>query len=113
QKTMTAQRVSEFNQRAGRNEDLVARSIYTTGITWPGIIFWDDMRTVDYLSSRPEVDKNRIGCVGLSVGGFRACHLTALDERIKAGVVVGWMTSFPTQLKPKIIHNIGHPMRVP
>jgi dienelactone hydrolase len=112
-KTMTEQRVNEFNQRAGRNEDLVARSIYTTGITWPGIIFWDDMRTVDYLVSRPEVDKNRIGCVGLSVGGFRACHLTALDERIKAGVVVGWMTSFPTQIKTKIRYTIGYTMLMP
>ena len=71
------------------------------------------MRTVDYLMSRPEVDPKRIGCVGLSVGGFRACHLTALDDRIKAGVVVGWMCSFPYQLAKKIIHTVGHTMLIP
>ncbi len=110
---ITADRIAAFNRRAGDSEQLVGRSIFTTGITWPGIIFWDDIRTVDYLASRPEVDSDRLGCVGLSVGGFRACHLTALDERIKAGVVVGWMASFPTQIKTKIKYTIGHTMLVP
>ena len=112
-RSITSERVSAFNQNRGRGEELVGRSIFAAGFTWPGIIVWDDMRTVDYLITRPEVDKNRIACVGLSVGGFRACHLTALDERIKAGVVVGWMTSFPTQLARKIKYTIGHTMLVP
>jgi hypothetical protein len=51
--------------------------------------------------------------VGLSVGGLRSCHLAALDDRVKAAVVVGWMTSFPTQLKSKINHTIGHTKLVP
>jgi dienelactone hydrolase len=76
-------------------------------------MFWDDIRTVDYLLTRPEVDPNRIGCVGLSVGGLRSCHLAALDERIKAAVVVGWMTSFPHQLKNRIVHTIGFTKLVP
>ena len=111
--TITSERISEFNQRAGRNEQLVGRTIYSAGFTWPGVMFWDDVRTVDYLLTRPEVDKNRIGCVGLSVGGLRSCHLAALDDRIKAAVVVGWMASFPAQLKKHIIHTIGHTKVVP
>ena len=111
--TITSERISEFNQRAGRNEQLVGRTIYSAGFTWPGVMFWDDIRTVDYLLTRPEVDKNRIGCVGLSVGGLRSCHLAALDDRIKAAVVVGWMASFPAQLKKHIIHTIGHTKVVP
>lgn len=111
--SMPAQRISQFNQRAGQSESLVGRTIQTAGFNWPGIIFWDDIRTVDYLVSRPEVDPKRIGCVGLSVGGFRACHLTALDDRIKAGVVVGWMCSFPYQLRKKIVYTIGHTMLIP
>jgi len=59
------------------------------------------------------VDPNRIGCVGLSVGGLRSCHLAALDPRIKASVVVGWMASFPAQLKSKIRNTIGHTKLVP
>ena len=111
--TMPAERVRAFNQRAGQNEPLVGRSIYSAGFTWPGVMFWDDLRTVDYLLSRPEVDKKRIGCVGLSVGGLRSCHLAALDDRIKAAVVVGWMASFPAQIQRHILHTIGHTKVVP
>lgn len=110
---ITAQRISAFNQRASQSEQLVGRTIYSTGFTWAGVIFWDDVRTVDYLLTRPEVDPQRIGCVGLSVGALRSCHLAALDDRIKAAVVVGWMASFPTQLQKKIRNTIGHTKLVP
>jgi dienelactone hydrolase len=110
---ISPERIAAFNQHAGQNESLVGRTIYAAGFTWPGVMFWDDVRTVDYLVTRPEVDKNRIGCVGLSVGGLRSCHLAALDDRIKAAVVVGWMTSFPYQLKKHILNTIGHSMVVP
>ncbi|MFO0892053.1 MAG: alpha/beta hydrolase family protein [Isosphaeraceae bacterium] len=112
-RSMPDQRVAAFNQRAGQAEQLVGRTIYSAGFTWSGVMFWDDIRTVDYLATRPEVDPDRIGCVGLSVGGLRSCHLAALDDRIKAAVVVGWMTSFPTQLKSRIRHTIGHTKLVP
>ena len=110
---ISRERIQAFNQRAGQNEDLVGRTIYTAGFTWPGVMFWDDIRTVDYLMTRPEVDSKRIGCVGLSVGGLRSCHLAALDDRIKAAVVVGWMASFPAQLKNHIRYTIGSTMLVP
>jgi dienelactone hydrolase len=112
-KDITAERIAAFNQRASQNEQLVGRTIYAAGFTWPGVMFWDDLRTVDYLVTRPEVDKKRIGCVGLSVGGLRSCHLAALDDRIKAAVVVGWMTSIPAQLRRHVVNTIGHTKVVP
>jgi dienelactone hydrolase len=111
--TISAERVAAFNRRAGESEDLVARTIGAAGFTWPGVMFWDDVRSVDYLASRPEVDPRRIGCVGLSVGGVRAAHLAALDDRIRAAVVVGWMTSFPFQLRHHVRNTIGHTKLVP
>lgn len=111
--SITADRIREFNARAAQNEQLVGRTIYAAGFTWSGVMYWDDIRTVDYLLTRPEVDPKRIGCVGLSVGGLRACHLAALDERVQAAVVVGWMASFPAQLKKHIRHTIGHTKLVP
>jgi dienelactone hydrolase len=112
-RSLTKERIAAFNRRASQSEQLVGRTIYSAGFTWSGVMFWDDIRTVDYLLTRPEVDPERIGCVGLSVGGLRSCHLAALDDRIKAAVVVGWMASFPTQLKKKIVHTIGHTKLVP
>ncbi len=112
-KAITPERITAFNQRSSQSEQLVGRTIYAAGFTWPGVMFWDDIRTVDYLVSRPEVDAKRIGCVGLSVGGLRACHLAALDDRIKAAVVLGWMTSFPAQLEKHVRNTIGHTKVVP
>jgi dienelactone hydrolase len=76
-------------------------------------MFWDDIRTVDYLLTRPEVDPERIGCVGLSVGALRSAHLAALDSRIKAAVVVCWMCAFRPLLKSHIVNTVGHTKLVP
>ncbi len=111
--TLSAARVAEFNRRARDSEPLVGRTIYSAGFTWSGVMFRDDVRTVDYLVTRPEVDPGRIGCVGLSVGGLRSCHLAALDDRIKAAVVVGWMASYPAQLQRHVKNTIGFTKLVP
>jgi dienelactone hydrolase len=110
---ITAQQISEYNRRSSQNEQLVARSLLTAGVTWPGVMLWDDIRTLDYLASRPEVDRDRLACVGLSVGGYRSFMLAALDPRIKAAVDVGWMTSFSPQIETHVIHTMGLTFTIP
>jgi dienelactone hydrolase len=105
--------IDAFHRRCSQNEQLIARSFLTAGATWPGVVLWDDIRTVDYLASRPEVDAKRIGCVGLSVGGYRSFLLGALDPRIRAAVAVGWMTSYPAQIKRHVINSEGFSFHVP
>ena len=112
-RSITAERIAAFNRRSSEGEQLVGRTIFAAGFTWAGVMFWDDIRTVDYLARRPEVDARHIGCVGLSMGGLRTIHLAALDDRIKAAVAVGWMASFPAQLKKHIRNTIGHTKLVP
>jgi dienelactone hydrolase len=109
---MTAQDVAEFNRRSGASAPLVGTGLFAAGITWSGVMCVDDLRTVDYLATRPEVDPQRIGCVGLSVGGFRAAHLAGLDPRIKAAVVVGWMSSYGAMLETKLT-SIGFMKIIP
>jgi dienelactone hydrolase len=104
---MTSEDVAAFNRRSGQNEPLVARSLMTAGISWPGVVLWDDMRTVDYLATRPEVDRRRLGCVGLSVGGYRSFLLAALDQRINAAVDVGWMTAYASNIRRHVNHTVG------
>jgi dienelactone hydrolase len=111
--SLTEADVNAFHQRCSQNEQLVARSFLTAGCTWPGVALWDDIRTVDYLASRPDVDPKRIGCVGLSVGGYRSFWLAALDARIRAAVAVGWMTSYPRQIQRHVIHTEGFSFHVP
>ncbi len=106
-RSMSREHVAAFNRRSQQGEQLMARSLFTAGITWPGIVLWDDIRTIDYLASRPEVDSSRLACVGLSVGGYRSFLLAALDERIKAAVDVGWMTSYASQIERHVVNSIG------
>jgi len=87
-----------LNRVAGSFEPVVAKTLLAAGATWPGIIAWDDRRSVDYLASRPEVDPERIGCIGLSGGGLRAALLGAADPRVKAACVTAWMTEWAPML---------------
>lgn len=104
---MTSEEVDAFNRRSSQNEQLMARTLMTAGITWPGVILWDDLRTLDYLASRPDVDRRRLGCIGLSVGGYRSFLLAALDRRIKAAIDVGWMTSYASNIRRHVINTVG------
>jgi len=47
---------------------------------------WDAQRLVDYLFTLPEVDHERIGIIGHSLGGKMALYASAFDERITAVV---------------------------
>lgn len=55
---------------------------------------WDMMRCVDYLQTRPEVDPQRIGMMGLSQGGTMTTFTTALEPRIKAADIIGYVNSW-------------------
>lgn len=85
--------VRRLNLQCRAKETTLVKALTLAGTTWPGIVFWDDMRTVDYLVTRPEVDPKRIGCAGISMGGYRSMFLSALDSRIRAGCVVGFMST--------------------
>jgi len=86
-------------------ESTVAKSLCWAGVTWPGILAWDDMRTVDFLLTLPQVDPSRIGCMGLSMGGLRGALLGALDTRVKAVCIVGWMTTLADALENEVARH--------
>lgn len=64
---------------------------YTSG-TMKGI--WCHMRAVDLLESLPEVDNERIGCCGVSLGGHNSLFLAAFDPRMKVVVCSSGFDSF-------------------
>ncbi len=56
---------------------------YARGYTPAGVEVWNAMRAVDYLETRPEVDRNRIGITGRSGGAAMSWFAGAVDERFK------------------------------
>ncbi len=45
---------------------------------------YDNIRAIDLLQSMPIVDRDRIGCIGHSLGGHNSIFTAAFDQRIKA-----------------------------
>jgi len=60
---------------------------------------WNNMRAIDLLVSLPEVDAERIGCIGHSLGGHNTMFTAAFDPRIKALVSNCGFNSFPKYFK--------------
>jgi eukaryotic-like serine/threonine-protein kinase len=48
----------------------------------------DFHRSVDYLESRPDIDRSRLAYYGMSVGAFLGPIITAVDDRLKASVLL-------------------------
>lgn len=101
--------VTRLNRKCRAKESTIVKSLTYAGYTWPGVVAWDDIRTVDYLLTRPEIDHSRIGCVGVSMGGWRSLLLAGLDSRIRAGVVVGFMSAArPMMRRHMDTHSFVH-----
>jgi len=89
----TVDDVDHLRRVCSQKEQTLVKGLIYAGLTWQGIVHWDDIRTVDYLLTRKEVDPERIGCNGISLGGHRSLFLAGLDERIAAANVVGFMST--------------------
>lgn len=97
----STEEIEKYNQFAGQHEHIMAKSLFSAGLTWPGVFSYEDQRALDYLCARPDVDAARVGCCGLSGGGLRTVMLTGLDPRIKASCAVGMMTTWRDYLLNK------------
>jgi dienelactone hydrolase len=88
------ERIDLYNAFARQHEDIIAKSLFSAGLTWPGLFLAEDEQALSYLCSREDVDPERIGCCGLSGGGLRTDYLAGLDDRIRCSVTAGFMTSW-------------------
>jgi dienelactone hydrolase len=64
------------------------------GETLIGWRVWDVVRTLEYISTRLDLDASRLGCIGISGGGTAALFAAALEPRIKAAMISGYLNTF-------------------
>lgn len=64
--------------------DMTAATLLPLGTPLSGLQVYENMRAVDYLETRPEVDKTKIGITGASGGGNQTMYAGAWDKRFKA-----------------------------
>ncbi|WP_339242063.1 alpha/beta hydrolase family protein [Paenibacillus sp. FSL R5-0517] len=72
----------------------IAAHLLMVGKTLAGHRVYETTRVLDYLLTRPEVDTERIGSMGISGGGLVTAFSAALDERFHAAVVSGYASTF-------------------
>lgn len=60
---------------------------------------WDLWRTIDYLQTRPDIDGQRLGMIGFSMGGIQTWLAASVDERIKVAVPAIAVQSFRWSLE--------------
>lgn len=78
--------------------DIIAGNMMMLGRDLSAFMTYDDIASTDFLASLPMVDKNRIGCMGCSMGAYRSWMLSALSDRIKVGASICWMITTDAQL---------------
>ena len=72
---------------------------YSRGYTPAGVEVWNAMRAIDYLETRPEVDKQRIGMTGRSGGAAMSWFTAAVDPRIKVVVPVMGISTYAVNVR--------------
>ncbi len=82
------------------DQQALGANMLQLGQSWAGSMVWDDIRSAQFVQSLPQVDPDRIGCMGLSMGSHRSWSLAAATDIIKAGVAICWMGDTPTLTSP-------------
>lgn len=96
-----------FGERYGKTESEIFKEMLWTGRVMWGMMVYDSLRAIDYAVSRPDVDKERIGTLGMSMGSTMAWWVAALDERVRVCVDICCLTDFQALLETRGLDRHG------
>ena len=96
-----------FGERRGRSGSEVFKEMLWKGQVLWGKMVYDSLRAMDYLAARPDVDGDRIGTIGLSMGSTMAWWTAALDSRIKVCVDICCMTDYQALIASRGLDGHG------
>jgi dienelactone hydrolase len=83
----------KLEKAAGQEASLFKLYLWQGRTLW-GMMVREEQCLLDYLETRPEVDKQRIGATGMSMGCTRSWWLAAIDDRVQAVVGVACFTRY-------------------
>ena len=92
---------SRFNLTCGEHA-VLGNPLYLLGTSLARYRIFDGIRALDYLAALPEVDAERLGCVGNSGGGTLTSYIAALDPRVKAATIGCYITTLPRRMGNRI-----------
>lgn len=74
-------------------QQALASNLFNLGMSYAGLIAWEDINAAHFLATLAEVDPERVAAMGLSLGAFRAWQMAAMSDDIKAAVCICWMAT--------------------
>jgi dienelactone hydrolase len=83
------------------SQQAIASNLLNMGMSYAGLIAWEDINASEFLATRPEVDSTKVIALGFSMGSFRAWQVAALSDRVAAGVAICWMGTYKGLIVPK------------
>jgi cephalosporin-C deacetylase-like acetyl esterase len=99
----------QFGEVCGEHWGCYARgwfNWYSRGYDPAGVELWNAIRGIDLLTTRPEVDPEKLGVTGISGGGSQSWYIAAADPRIKAVAPVCGASTLKAQVTSRTID--GH-----
>lgn len=80
--------------RGGTTEHTLLNAQATLlGTSLPAEQLWDNVRSLDYLLTRPEVDAAHVGCLGNSGGATQTAYFMAYDDRVQAAALCSYVAA--------------------
>jgi len=96
-----------FGERRGRSESETFKEMLWSGQVLWGMMVYDSLRAIDYLASRSDIDANRLGTMGISMGSTMAWWTAALDTRIKVCVDICCLTDYQALIESRGLDGHG------
>jgi hypothetical protein len=96
-----------FGERQGRSESEIFKEMLWNGQVMWGMMVYDSVKSIDYLSLRKDVSIERLATVGLSMGSTMAWWTAALDTRVKVCVDICCMTDFHAIIESRGLDGHG------
>ncbi len=96
-----------FGERRGRSESETFKEMLWSGQVLWGMMLYDSLRAIDYLASRAEVNIERLGTMGISMGSTMAWWTAALDLRIKMCIDICCLTDYQALIESRGLDGHG------
>lgn len=87
-------------------EDAFKRMLWQGQVLW-GMMMFDELRALDYLARRAEVDEKKLGVFGMSMGATKAWWLAALDPRVRLCADVCCLTDYEELISADYLRGHG------
>ncbi|GIP35373.1 dienelactone hydrolase family protein [Paenibacillus sp. J2TS4] len=96
-----------FGERRGRTESELFKEMLWKGQVLWGMMVYDSLRAIDYLVTREDVDEERLGTLGMSMGSTMSWWTAALDSRIRVCVDLCGLTDYQELIRARGLDGHG------